>query len=210
MTSVVRLLRRLLIRAGGSNMLLNPAKQKTVALKPKAKKILAAVLHLMKEVPSCDQYFIVKAVFVADREHLNRYGRPITFDTQWALKWGPVPSATYDLIRGRGIVVTELALATMPWTIEKHGNVNHYTATAEPQYSALSKTDLTILNAAMAKLKPLSFTQIHDLAKSDPAYKEAWKRRGSNESIPMRSDLLIDNGDNAAKVELLTDLALAR
>ena len=181
-----------------------------IIFRPKAKKILATVLHIMKEMPKCDQYKIVKTVFLADREHLNVFGRPITFDTQWALKWGPVPSATYDLIRNKGIIVEELNLQKFPWLVKRRGKIRRYTAIRDPDYSVLSRSDITILDRIIAKLKPLSFSQVHDLAKDDPAYIEAWKRRGSGDAIAMRYDLLIDDDDLVARDEALIDLTLAR
>ncbi len=39
----------------------------------------------------------LKLVFFADRYHLRKYGRPITNDQYWAMKYGPVPSGVKDL-----------------------------------------------------------------------------------------------------------------
>ncbi len=41
---------------------------------------------------------LVKLVYLADREALVRWGRPITFDTYYSLPHGPVPSFTLDRI----------------------------------------------------------------------------------------------------------------
>ena len=45
------------------------------------------------------QYDIVKSLFLADKAHLNRYGRPITFDNYFAMKDGPVPNLAYNLLK---------------------------------------------------------------------------------------------------------------
>jgi hypothetical protein len=40
----------------------------------------------------------LKLIFLADRYHLCRYGRLITNDSYVAMKHGPVPSATRDIV----------------------------------------------------------------------------------------------------------------
>jgi hypothetical protein len=55
-------------------------------------RILAAMLFLMNEHPGLTQCQIVKSIFLADEQHLNTYGRPVTFDNYVAMPRGPVPS----------------------------------------------------------------------------------------------------------------------
>jgi hypothetical protein len=38
-------------------------------------------LYLASKRPGVDKYQAVKFFYLADREHLNRFGRPITFDS---------------------------------------------------------------------------------------------------------------------------------
>ena len=70
---------------------------------PNAQKIIAAVSYLISEGLAAGykitQYDIVKSVFLADRSHLNKYGRPVTFDNYFAMKDGPVATLTYDLLK---------------------------------------------------------------------------------------------------------------
>ena len=39
----------------------------------------------------------IKLVYLADRYHLRKYGRPIVGDFYWAMKYGPVGSTTLDI-----------------------------------------------------------------------------------------------------------------
>jgi len=41
----------------------------------------------------------LKLIYLSDRLHLRYYGRPITSDQYYAMKFGPVPSATYDIAK---------------------------------------------------------------------------------------------------------------
>ena len=44
-----------------------------------------------------DKLHALKLVFFADRFHLRKYGRPITNDQYWAMRFGPVASGVKDL-----------------------------------------------------------------------------------------------------------------
>src|SRR5437762_2187452 len=58
------------------------------------RKALAGLLYFASEsqgVTALDKYKLAKLVFLADKYHLVRYGRPIFGDFYRALEWGPVP-----------------------------------------------------------------------------------------------------------------------
>jgi len=73
--------------------------ERLIKLKPKKKKILNPVMYIIQQTPNLTQYYIVKAIFLADKSHLGKYGRPVTFDNYVAMKLGPVPSFTYNLLK---------------------------------------------------------------------------------------------------------------
>lgn len=43
---------------------------------------------------------LIKLMYLADRESLDRYGEPLTFDEMFSLRHGPILSRTLDLIKG--------------------------------------------------------------------------------------------------------------
>jgi len=43
---------------------------------------------------------LLKLLYLADRAALTQMGQPITFDSHMSMDYGPVPSITYDLIKG--------------------------------------------------------------------------------------------------------------
>src|SRR5437899_12988053 len=62
-------------------------------------KASAALLYLAsRDLPAFDKGKACKLLFLADKLHLVRYGRPITGDHYWALEHGPVPSTVLNLI----------------------------------------------------------------------------------------------------------------
>ena len=40
----------------------------------------------------------IKLIYLADRYHLRKYGRPIIGDEYWAMKYGPVGSSTLNIV----------------------------------------------------------------------------------------------------------------
>ena len=70
---------------------------------PNGPKVWEAILHVIREADRRNirvtQFEILKTLFLADRAHLNRYGRPITFDEYVAMQDGPVPSLAYDVLK---------------------------------------------------------------------------------------------------------------
>ena len=63
-------------------------------------KSLQAVLYVANRLKRRDFHKIFKVLYFADREHLAKYGRPITGDTYVAMEYGPVPSMIYDIFKG--------------------------------------------------------------------------------------------------------------
>lgn len=62
-------------------------------------KALEVFLYIARHTPIPDIYHVLKVLYFADRQHLANYGRLICGDEYYALKDGPVPSGTYDLVR---------------------------------------------------------------------------------------------------------------
>ena len=47
-----------------------------------------------------DKLKLMKLLYISDREHFLRSGRPITGDSQYAMPFGPVPSNSLNLLNG--------------------------------------------------------------------------------------------------------------
>ena len=43
---------------------------------------------------------LLKLLYLADKEMLLKWGKPISYDQWVSMDWGPVLSTTYDLIKG--------------------------------------------------------------------------------------------------------------
>lgn len=66
-------------------------------------KALASLLfvadHLRQAKKSPGLHKVFKIFYFADQKHIARFGRPIFGDDYVAMKYGPVPSNTYDMVK---------------------------------------------------------------------------------------------------------------
>jgi hypothetical protein len=183
-------------------------------LEPNRKKIVEAILFLIEEAARLDkiitQYEIVKSVFIADIEHIKKYGRPITFDNYRALEFGPVPSETYDMTKpeypGESHFGSDWPLWERVAAPEAGGKAFKFINPRRPSnIRRLSKSDIQELKSAFAVVKQLGFGLVRDWTHTMPAYVQAWKPTPDRAAFPMRYDLLIETNG----VDVATDIAHA-
>jgi len=61
-------------------------------------KALEVILYVSSKVK--DLYHLLKIIYFADKKHLSLYGRFISGDSYIAMNNGPVPSQSYDILKG--------------------------------------------------------------------------------------------------------------
>lgn len=176
-----------------------------IAVHPNRPRIMEALVFLVSEADrlskTASQYDIVKSVFLADRRHLNEFGRPITFDRYVAMKHGPVPSTVYDLLK------KDPAKEGFPWQREPFGEgINRFFGAKRPSDpSILSQSDREALSDSFVTVKSLGFGQIRKLTHEDPAYLDAWEDEGNLQAFNMSYMMLFDVPD----FEKAADIAFA-
>jgi|tagenome__1003787_1003787.scaffolds.fasta_scaffold20574121_2 hypothetical protein len=187
-------------------------KAPVVEMVPNKERILEAILCLLNAASArskrLTQYDIVKSMFLADRGHINKYGRPITFDNYVAMKHGPVPSFVYDILKDNAKFVRAYGDSGMPWTrVTAPGYSNgtfHFIEPArQPDMDVLSESDVDALTDALAMVLSLSFGQIRKLTHDDPAYMDAWEEESDGGCFPISYGLLFD----VPNFDLARDLA---
>lgn len=176
-------------------------KAEVVSFRPDVSRILAAVAYIIGDVESKGwrptQYDVVKALFLADRQHLNEYGRPVSFDNYVAMKHGPVPSVAYDLLKNEPKTLAKFGLGDLPWKSEpgEQGKVYFHSASTAWTGDILSPSDILALEAASKVIQSLSFGQIRKLTHGDPAYVDAWEDESDLKRFPMSLGLLFEVPD---------------
>ena len=186
-----------------------------VELAPAEDKIIEAIAFVIAEANrrglTVTQYDIVKTLFLADRSHLNTYGRPITFDNYHALFHGPVPSMAYDLLKGSLHVLRHIRLSALPWMSRPAPEIStnakvYFNAKQDFDEDVLSESDVECLQESLTTIKSLTFGQIRRLTHDDPAYIEAWNPDEAGNNL-MSYALLFDSPDmeQAEQVKYLSE-----
>jgi uncharacterized phage-associated protein len=177
-----------------------------LTFRPKMDKIVELLLYLAHVRPGADKYQAVKFFYLADRAHLIRYGRPISFDVYYALSYGPVASNALDLLNKKA---ADLPFET---TIIKLPSDSKTVVIGKPKRAVnrdlFSKSDLIIFDEIIRKYGKLSFDQLYELTHEHEAYKKAWDSRGYFNRAEMDyADMIDDPVKREALVENLAPIA---
>jgi uncharacterized phage-associated protein len=141
-------------------------------------KFVNAVAYFAERRPGLTKLEVCKLLFFADKEHLVKYGRPVTGDHYWRLQHGPVPTRGLDLLRGKGSRA-ELALLDKHVTVE--GRSIRLKAPASK--GAFSKSDLAVLDQVLKECAGVGAARLRELSHKERAYQEA------KEKAPMDFEL---------------------
>jgi uncharacterized phage-associated protein len=159
----------------------------------KPKKFASVVAYLAGRRPSITKKELCKLIFFADKEHLVRYGRPITGDRYYALEQGPVPTRGLDALNEKG---DPSATAE----ILKYGRLDGWTFLPNgrpPDFKALSKSDLKVLAEIFEKIGHMPAWQLEELSHKEPAWAQA-TRNG-----PMDFALFFEDRAEAADMKAI-------
>lgn len=179
------------------------------AMVPAGARVREAILHLIFRADQLSyrvtQYDILKALFFADRSHLNKYRRPVTFDQYHALPDGPVPSLSYDVLKEALSAFQAIDIDEALWRTEPAGAraLRYFDATRDGSDDVLSESDFEELDAAQDLVRGLGFGGAWKKSHDDPAYIKAWAQRGEGKRYPMKYEDLLDRPD----AKLISELA---
>ncbi len=131
-----------------------------------------ALTYIATRWPAITAFFASKVLFFAEKNHLNRYGRPIVGDTFIAMPNGPVPSTLYDFIKGKldqagdpEAIMGALAIERDPYPRVK--------AQREPVMDTLSSSDVECLDDAIAFCRGKTFGSLSGLTHQERAWLNA-------------------------------------
>lgn len=150
-----------------------------------ADKALEALLYAAQRTPQHDMYKALKVLYVADKLHLERYGRLIYGEEYAALPYGPVPQHAYDAAKA----------AANPWTATRIPKARVLSALErkhrtlrplrDPDVAELSKSDVECLDEA---IRDLAFDSMEEIKRK--THDSAWKKTASART--MQLDAIID------------------
>jgi len=193
----------------------NISKAPVVRLKENPNKVinaLAFVIALAQENGrKASQYDLVKTLFLADRQHLNEWGRLITFDNYVAMNHGPVPSLAFDILKETSKGLSFFKDKQTPWKCEKatatHSNYYIYFDAKKFDFKKiLSESDIDCLERNLNVVQTLGFSQIRKLTHEDAAYVDAWDDTSTRRQFPMSLGMLFDT-PNFEKADELAEIS---
>jgi uncharacterized phage-associated protein len=143
-------------------------------------RILEAFAYIAERAPAHKKntYNVLKVFYLADKLHMERYGRFIFDESYSAMKKGPVPSTAYDLIK---VIRSGQEL---PFSIQSPVTLdsNHMvTATRQADEDLFSGSDLLCMDEV------IKLSESEDLG--ELSHDNAWKSTVRNSFMPIEAIL---------------------
>lgn len=151
----------------------------------KKDKALEAILYIVEKTHAPSFHQISKIMYFADRDHLEKYGRFIAGDSYVAMKHGPVPSGTYDLLKSkRSPPLQSGGHAFDADTTFEVRNGHDVKGLRAANLDRLSDSDVECLDSALSKYGSLSFNQLTELS-----HDATWSASDANDLIEIEDFL---------------------
>lgn len=167
----------------------------------KIDKALEAILFIVEKTNSPTFHQVSKIMYFADRAHLENYGRFISGDSYVAMKHGPVPSQTYNLLKsGKGLntpIPNDVA-SMIHRALEIFGDY-HVKGRREANLDKLSDSDIECLRQAVEQYGHLDFNTLTELSHDD-----TWNSSGENDFIELE-DFIKTFDDSQSVLDHLSD-----
>lgn len=163
-------------------------------------KATAAVVFLAsKGLPELTKGKMCKLIFLADKLHLVRFGRPVTGDRMCALPDGPIPSVILNMLNN---ILENPGRSAFP-ELERHISVDR--TFANPRFVArdfqlgefLSESDLEALASVVHEHGLRTFSELRRMTHDMPAYKKAWEGPRVNDGPDMAFEDFFEEDDEA-------------
>jgi hypothetical protein len=124
-------------------------------------------------------YKILKAIYAADKLHLERYGRQIFPQQYQKLRFGNVPATSYDVLTHCRDGKRQPQMPERVRTRIKVDKPDTVIPLDKPNREYLSKSEIECLDKAIEELRPLKFEEVKVLMHDkDPAYNNDVKLNG--------------------------------
>ncbi|MGH8606942.1 MAG: Panacea domain-containing protein [Gammaproteobacteria bacterium] len=142
-------------------------------------KAIEAILFVATKLAKPTFHSVSKVFYFADKKHLERYGRFICGDSYVAMKHGPVPSQTCDIMKvpvGRGWVNPDQAeLIQSAFDVSDECRIQ---IKRQPELAQLSGSEIECLDESIAEHGSKSFRELTSLS-----HDAAWDSADENELI---------------------------
>ncbi|UZK68852.1 Panacea domain-containing protein [Sphingomonas sp. S1-29] len=187
-------------------MLISAPPEDPLSYHPNREKIVEGALFLLQQAGrdsvrlTTDTMRI--AMFLADKWHLDEYGRPVFFDNYVATAAGPLGIAAGEMFEP-AFAWSNVGADAAPWTHEKGtlGNVSVLIAVREPDLRLISDSDVDAISSALSIVGALGEDEIRHFTHRNHAYSAAW-RNGAGAGSQLDPRLVLEERDD----DLIDDL----
>lgn len=168
---------------------------------PNRDKIVEGVLFLVERARdggiNPTTHLVMTTMFLADKGHLDAYGRPLFFDNYVATAAGPLGLAAQEML-GSDFDWSVVRMDAVPWTIEPVAGIGNLHAARAPNLRRLSQSDVELLASALSMAMVLDAEQLKHFTYRQAAYAAAWRKGEGSRLDPRlipeeRDDSLIDD-----------------
>jgi uncharacterized phage-associated protein len=169
------------------------------------KLVQALAFFADRGVRDLDKMKAAKLLFHADKYHLLRYGRPVLGDQYACMEYGPVPSASLnvmnDVVAGDAHfppVAKELFDEYL--TVEKKMFAKYpvFRSRKQPDLDAFSDSDIEALEYAHTNYGAKTAWQLSEDSHAEPSWKLANEQRAPGSSVMMDYRLFFEGHPEAA------------
>ena len=177
-----------------------------IKYKVNSEKAIETILLLSTLKDGIDLYHVAKIIFYAEKEHINKYARPIIGDRYICGEHGPFPSKIRDLVHGKEpyLNTDDLQGIHKAITVSKGDNEEfpHISPLRNPDMDFFSESDIECLFEAFKKYGDLSFPELRKLTHEELCYYTSF-RDGEKE---IDYSLLVDN-ENENRDDILNEMS---
>ena len=168
-------------------------------------KALESMLYIASKVSNPTIHEVLKIRYFADKLHLAKYGWLASGDDYVAMKFGPVGSGAYNLMKAArgdesGYIHPQFP-ALVKDALSVGADRKSLIALRAPNMSLLSKADAACLDEALRQYGDMPFTKRTELS-HDAAWQEAWDAASEDEvgASPMQVESIAQTLPNADEV----------
>jgi uncharacterized phage-associated protein len=135
------------------------------------KSVQALNFFAQREGEKINKMKALKLLWLADRVHLWKHARPITDDTYFAMKFGPVASGSKDLIEESDFIESQTEKDYTHKYLKRLDKL-HYASTGETDNSVLSRSEFEALETTYNEFGSLTQFDLSDLSHVFPEWKK--------------------------------------
>jgi uncharacterized phage-associated protein len=132
--------------------------------------IVQALHYVLKRVGTANKLKLVKLLFLADKYHLQLFGRTITSDDFIAMKRGPVGSVAKDILDFNLDWLEKEDVKYSEKFLERIGDYNYKARKVDCEYEMLSDTDKKALDFILNRFGSFSHGQLINLTHKFPEW----------------------------------------